>query len=235
MDNQNHFGASDPSAVGFLLPYPLPSSGSNSLSQQLMTLCLSPPASTRVWDSTSMRRLPAITGLGRRREEVLVAQGDSQPVFAVMDAAGLVTVRRHGAFHQFFPVYGVCEDFDTNYDELHIYNDRIVTLKIFQNRELSLGSKHSILAVSSLAGSLLWKYNTSLDLTSSAERLFLSPMFHSLFVSDARKAVIYDLETGAVRNRLHYGRYRRQGRELRSADPEVSAYSQTGFSVWELR
>ena len=176
------------------------------MSQQLLSLCLSPPPSPSVWDSSTMRRLPSITGLGVRREEVLVAQGGTRGVFAVMDAAGLVTVRRDGVFHQFFPVYGVCEDFDTNYDELHIYNDRIVTLKIFQNRELSPGSRHSILAVSSLAGSLLWKYNTSLDLTTSAERLFLSPMFHSLFVSDARKAVIYDLETGVVRNRLHYGR-----------------------------
>ena len=152
-----------------------------------------------------------------------------------MDAAGLVTIHTNNSFHQFFPVYGVCDDFDTNFDELHIYNNKIITLKIFQNREMSLGSKHNILAVSSFSGELLWKKNASIVLSSSDERLYLSPMFQSIFLSDAKKSVVYNLKSGKIKNTLQYPKYKRQSKELQSTDPEVSAYAQTGFSVWELR
>ena len=57
---------------------------------------------------------------------------------------------------QFYPVYGICDDFDTFYDELHIYQGRIIVLKIFRNLELG-PSKHTLLSVSDLSGSLLWK------------------------------------------------------------------------------
>ena len=98
----------------------------------------------------------------RRREECLVAAGGEAGQFAVMDAAGLVTVSKQGKCTQFFPIYGICDNFDTNYDELHIYRGRLVMLKIFQNRELGLGEKHSVLAVASLEGQLLWRVNTAL-------------------------------------------------------------------------
>ena len=62
---------------------------------------------------------------------------------------------------QFYPVYGLCDDFDTFYDELHIYNDRVITLKIFLNMELSLGRKNTILSVSDTEGRLLWKMKTN--------------------------------------------------------------------------
>ena len=92
----------------------------------------------------------------------MVAAGGEAGQFAVMDAAGLVTVSKQGKFTQFFPIYGICDNFDTNYDELHIYRGRLVMLKIFQNRELGLGEKHSVLAVASLEGHLLWRVNTAL-------------------------------------------------------------------------
>ena len=62
---------------------------------------------------------------------------------------------------QFFPVYGLCDDFDTFYDELHIYNDKIISLKIFLNMELNLGRKNTILSVSDMKGCLLWKIKTN--------------------------------------------------------------------------
>ena len=92
-----------------------------------------------------------------------MAVGDKAGQFAVMDAAGLVTVCKQGKFTQFFPIYGICDNFDTNYDELHIYRGKLVMLKIFQNRELGLvGEKHSVLAVASLEGQLIWRVNTAL-------------------------------------------------------------------------
>ena len=103
-----------------------------------------------------------LVGEDRRREECLVAVGEKPHQFAVMDAAGLVTVHSDGKFVQFFPIYGICDNFDTNYDELHIYRGKLVMLKIFQNRELGLGEKHSVLAVASLEGQLLWRVNTTL-------------------------------------------------------------------------
>ena len=103
----------------------------------------------------------------RRREECLVAVGEEAGQFAIMDAAGLVTVFKRGKFTQFFPIYGICDNFDTNYDELHIYRGKLVMLKIFQNRELGLGEKHSVLAVASLEGQLLWRVNTVLVIKSS--------------------------------------------------------------------
>ena len=103
-----------------------------------------------------------LVGEDRRREECLVAVGEEAGQFAVMDAAGLVTVFKQGKFTQFFPIYGICDNFDTNYDELHIYRGKLVMLKIFQNRELGLGEKHSVLPVASLEGQLLWRVNTAL-------------------------------------------------------------------------
>ena len=58
-------------------------------------------------------------------------------------------------------MYGLCDDFDTYYDEIHIYNDRIVILKTFLNMELSLGRKNTFLTVSDTKGHLLWKINTN--------------------------------------------------------------------------
>ena len=50
---------------------------------------------------------------------------------------------------------------DTFYDELHIYNDKIIILKMFLNLELSLGRKNTILSVSDTEGRLLWKMKTN--------------------------------------------------------------------------
>ena len=113
--------------------------------------------------NTLFNKVPSLlVGEDRRREECLVAVGEKPHQFAVMDAAGLVTVHTDGKFVQFFPIYGICDNFDTNYDELHIYRGKLVMLKIFQNRELGLGEKHSVLAVASLEGQLLWRVNTTL-------------------------------------------------------------------------
>ena len=71
-------------------------------------------------------------------------------------------------------------------------------------------------------------------LTNTGERLYLSPMFNHLFVSDAKKAVVYDLTSGQVKNIVHYPRHKRQSKELDSQDPDISAYAQTGVSIWEL-
>ena len=54
-------------------------------------------------------------------------------------------------------MYGTCDDFDTFLDELHIYQDKIILLKIFNNRELSGGSKKTFLSVSNFEGKQLWK------------------------------------------------------------------------------
>ena len=62
---------------------------------------------------------------------------------------------------QFYPVYGISDDLDTFYDELHIYNDKIIILKMFLNLELSLGRKNTILSVSDTEGRLLWKMKTN--------------------------------------------------------------------------
>ena len=72
-------------------------------------------------------------------------------------------------------------------------------------------------------------------LNNTGERLYLSPMFRNLFVSDAKKAVVYDITTGSVRNIIHYPKHKRQGKEVNSQDPDISAYAQTGVSIWELK
>jgi hypothetical protein len=231
--------ACDQKGPNLVLAFSLAAPGPAPLSQQFLSVSLARPGRAAVHGAmTGMARVPGLLLTdSRRREECLVAAGEAYDEFAVMDAAGLVTVHAGGnVYRQFFPVYGICEDFDTNYDELHIYGDKVVTLKIFQNRELGVaGTKHSLLAVSSLAGELLWRTNTNISLTNASERLYLSPMFNHLFVSDARKCAVYSLRTGTLVSTLHYPRYRRLSKELESADPEVSAYSQTGLSVWELR
>ena len=60
-------------------------------------------------------------------------------------------------------------------------------------------------------------------------------MFNHLFVSDAKKAVVYDLSSGQVKNIVHYPKHnKKQSKELDSQDPDISAYAQTGVSIWEL-
>ena len=174
------------------------------LSQQFLTLSLaSPSASLRVHRAPAMPRVPCLLETEGRREECLVAVGEEQGVFAALDAAGLVTVATAaGTYRQFFPVYGVSDDFDTFYDELHIYHGLLVLLKIFQNRELGLGNKRSLVVVSSLRGEVLWRAGTQVG----AERLYLAPMLHSLLLSDARRATVYGLDTGEVKAVIHYPR-----------------------------
>ena len=113
-----------------------------------------------------MSRIPRLLNLDfgvRRREQSLIAVGETFPVFATMDASGLVQLADgQGKFKQFYPVYGISDDFDTFYDELHIYGDKVVIMKIFLNREMSLGSKNTILAVTNFAGELLWKIKTNI-------------------------------------------------------------------------
>jgi len=203
------------------------------LSQQFLTLSLAAPSpSLRVHRAPTMPRVPRLLETEGRREECLVAVGEQQGVFATLDAAGLVTVANSaGIYRQFFPVYGVSDDFDTFYDELHIYNGLLVLLKIFQNRELGLGNKRSLVVVGSLQGEVLWRAGTAVG----GERLYLAPMLHNLLLSSARGATVYGLRTGEVKAVIHYPRYKRQSRELESGDPQVSPYAQTGFSVWELR
>lgn len=212
------------------------------MSQQFVILSLKRRetflSSITTYNTTNMTRIPSLLSLSngvRRREQSLIAASENPSVFAVMDASGLVQLADgQGKFKQFYPVYGISDDFDTFYDELHIYGERVVTMKIFHNREMSVGSKNTILAVSNLEGDLLWKIRTNIVLTNTGERLYLSPMFNHLFVSDAKKAVVYDLTSGQVKNIVHYPRHKRQSKELDSQDPDISAYAQTGVSIWEL-
>lgn len=212
------------------------------MSQQFVILSLKRRetflSSITTYNTTNMTRIPSLLSLSngvRRREQSLIAASENPSVFAVMDASGLVQLADgQGKFKQFYPVYGISDDFDTFYDELHIYGERVVTMKIFHNREMSVGSKNTILAVSNLEGDLLWKIRTNIVLTNTGERLYLSPMFNHLFVSDAKKAVVYDLTSGKVKNIVHYPRHKRQSKELDSQDPDISAYAQTGVSIWEL-
>ena len=140
------------------------------LSQQFVILSLRCKetfiSSIRTFNTTNMSRIPSLLNLDfgvRRREQSLIAVGEKFPVFATMDASGLVQLADGlGKFKQFYPVYGISDDFDTFYDELHIYGERVVIMKIFLNREMSLGSKNTILAVTNFAGELLWKIKTNI-------------------------------------------------------------------------
>ena len=86
--------------------------------------------------------------------------GDRPGVFSTLASSGLVTLVSPD-IRQFYPVFGICDDFDTFYDELHIYQDKIVVMKIFRNLELSIGDKHTVLSVSNFMGQLLWKHNVN--------------------------------------------------------------------------
>jgi len=211
------------------------------LSQQFLFVSLENKAellqSILTFDCSNMSRIPSLleTEESVRREQCLLAVG-GRAQFCVMDSAGLVTVTKGAAVErQFFPVYGLCDDFDTFYDELHIYNDRIVVLKIFLNMELSLGRKNTILSVSDMEGHLLWKIKTNPILFNIDERLYLSPMFGNILVSDAKKVAIYSLATGRLINTIHYQKYKRLSREINRGAPHFSPYAQTGVSVWDLR
>ena len=46
------------------------------------------------------------------------------------------------------------------------------------------------------------------------ERLYLSPMFGHILISDARKVVVYSLSSGRTLNTIHYHKYKRLSREL---------------------
>ena len=107
-------------------------------------------------------RIPALlcSDSGARREQCLVGVGDSPGVFSMLASSGLVTLVSPD-IRQFYPVFGICDDFDTFYDELHIYQDKIVVMKIFRNLELSIGDKHTVLSVSNFMGQLLWKHNVN--------------------------------------------------------------------------
>ena len=140
------------------------------MSQQFIILSLKRRetflSSITTYNTTNMTRIPSLLSLSngvRRREQSLIAASENPSVFAVMDASGLVQLADgQGKFKQFYPVYGISDDFDTFYDELHIYGERVVTMKIFHNREMSVGSKNTILAVSNLEGDLLWKIRTNI-------------------------------------------------------------------------
>ena len=115
----------------------------------------------RRYDRDSIERIPRLlcTEETARREQLLIGVSDKPGVFSLLDSGGLVTLITPSSTEtkQFYPVYGICDDFDTFYDELHIYQDKIVILKIFRNLELNLYSKNVILSVSDMRGKLLWK------------------------------------------------------------------------------
>ena len=46
------------------------------------------------------------------------------------------------------------------------------------------------------------------------ERLYLSPMFGNILVSDAKKVVVYCLATGTLINTIHYQKYKKLSREI---------------------
>ena len=118
-------------------------------------------SSIRKYDRDSIERIPSLlcTEETARREQLLIGVSDKPGVFSLLDSGGLVTLVNPASVgtKQFYPVYGICDDFDTFYDELHIYQDKIVILKIFRNLELNLYSKNVILSVSDMNGKLLWK------------------------------------------------------------------------------
>ena len=112
-------------------------------------------------------RIPALlcSDSGARREQCLVGAGARRGVFSLLASSGLVTLVSPDigdtGNRQFYPVFGICDDFDTFYDELHIYQDKIVVMKIFRNLELSIGDKLTVLSVSNFKGQLLWKHNVN--------------------------------------------------------------------------
>jgi len=234
--------ACDQKGPNIVLSFSKQDPGGDFISQQFVNISLECRdtilSSIVTYDMNNMSRIPRLLSLDssiRRREECLLAASEKHGVFAVMDAGGLVQLADgEGRFRLFYPVYGISDDFDTFYDELHIYGEKVVTMKIFHNREMSGGSKNTILAVSNFSGELLWKMKTNIVLKNTGERLYLSPMFNHLFVSDAKKAVVYDLTSGQIKTIVHYPKYRRQSKELDSQTPDTSAYAQTGVSVWEL-
>lgn len=106
-----------------------------------------------------------------------MAAGDTRGVFSLLASSGLVTLVSPGAaIRQFYPVFGICDDFDTFYDELHIYQDRIVIMKIFRNLEMSVSDKHTVLSVSNFKGQLLWKHNVNLVNTSTNSSYYQFPV-----------------------------------------------------------
>ena len=46
------------------------------------------------------------------------------------------------------------------------------------------------------------------------ERLYLSPMFGYILISDAKKVVLYSFSSGRALNTIHYHKYKRLSREL---------------------
>ena len=80
-------------------------------------------------------------------------------------------------------------------------------------------------------------------------------MFGKILISDAKKVVIYSMETGQSIKTINYYKYRRMSSEIERgrkfihliiykyelfgisilADPDTSPYAQTGISVWDLQ
>ena len=162
--------ASDQKGPNIVMSFSKQNQHEEFMSQQFIILSLksreSFVSSITTYNTSNMSRIPQLLSLDngvRRREQSLIAASDKLSVFSVMDASGLVQIADGlGNFKQFYPVYGISDDFDTFYDELHIYGERVVTMKIFLNREMSVGSKNTILAVSNFAGELLWKIKTNI-------------------------------------------------------------------------
>merc|ERR1712059_141619 len=150
------------------------------------------------------------------------------------DSAGLVTTRDQGGLvRQFYPVYGVTEDRHTFFDELHLYQDRVVCLKTFKNRELGRGgNKQTVLTASSLGGNLLGRVNIGEG--GGVGRFYLAPLFGKVIVSDARKATVYCLDSGRLLNIVTYPKYKRLSTEMGQTE-DTSPYAQTGYSVWDLK
>ena len=80
-------------------------------------------------------------------------------------------------------------------------------------------------------------------------------MFGKILISDAKKVVVYSMETGQSIKTINYYKYRRMSSEIERsrkfihliiykyvlfgisilADPDTSPYAQTGISVWDLQ
>jgi len=236
------FMASDQKGPNIVLSFSKQMEGREALGQQILTLNIEERGgmghSVRVYtqETEGFKRLPLLVGEGdivSRREGVLIAASQHKDVFALMDASGVVLSKDlKGIVRNFIPVYGISEDWDTFFDELHLYQGNIVCMKTFQNRDMNIaGSKTTVLSVSSMSGNLLWKVN--LTPGGGIDRFFLSPMFGNIFVSDARKAFVYCASTGHKVTVLQFPLYKRISKEMEVG--ETSPYAQTGFSVWDIR
>jgi len=167
---------------------------------------------------------PNITNV---RLECLIATSDHFSKFAILTTDGTIVTYQPGKnFTSFRPITDNYVDIDTYSDELHIYQDKIIVMKIFQNRGKQ---KDRLTFLTTFNGELLWKVDHSTVLNPN-QRFFLSPMFNFIFVSSADEVAVYDVDNGHLVTKMEYPKIKKHPL---SANEDI--YSQSGYSVWDIR